>query len=315
MMLHRLSTLALLLLLWRIPLAVQAQDLTAIDSISIWPSRVYVVLPQDSLFTIHHVVAQAPGHWRNPTGTVSLEIYDLLVPAAAVQRLIPASSSPSNDLFIPGDTLLITLAILPTDVGTADWQPIALDTVPARCRLSVRDLVRDGLRHLSAYCAAGNAPNHLLLTRLNLFPVVRRQGQYWSPRSTVLTEYFLVRSLPVHLRTQINYAAINTKGPSLSRNAPWRVIGAWLPPEYQYRNLWPIGLVHDSVHTSMYSFWSRPPVGTTHPTLRYFGSGQFIYKPGIGLISGKYPTYSSISGLILPDRFDHIIVDGRVRLR
>lgn len=293
------------------------QVLTAIDSASIWPHRVYVVL-ENAPFPIHHVQTQSTGNKGNNSSTVTVEIYNLLVPATSIHNFIPASENIRGYLFTASDTLLITLSALPDDKGKIVWQPIDPDTISMRHRLSLVDVARDGARRLLAYRQAGKPPEHTLTTRINLFPVVQKQGRYWVPSSFVLTQYFLVQPRATSLLTHTDYVTINVKSPALSYDAPWRTMVALLPADSQqrYTRTMPIGIVREGTYRGMTEFWSRPPMTISHPGLRYFGIGIFEYKPGIGVISGGYAHYfQEFTPFFSRIFFDHVVVDGKAILR
>jgi hypothetical protein len=293
------------------------QGLTALDSASLWPPRVYVVL-ENAPFPIHHVQTQSTGHKTNTSGTITVEIYNLLVPATDIRLFIPTSENIRGYGFTPGDTLLVTLSALPDATGNVVWQPIDPDTVATRCRFSLPDVVRDGARRVRAYRQAGNPPEHVLTTRINLFPIVRKQGRYWAPGPFVLTQYFLIRPRTTSRLARADYVTINVKSPALSYDAPWRTMLALLPADGQYRytRAMPIGIVREGTYRGVTECWSRPSIMISHPGLRYFGMEIFEYKTGVGVVSGRYAHYfQDFTPFFSRMFFDHVIIDGKTLLR
>lgn len=100
-----------------VPALARSRTHPVIDSTRRHSSRSYVVL-HDAPFPIHYVRAQAleSGSNKKP---ISLEIYNLLV-AGTTARTMGSSASvgeSQNTVFEPGDTLLITLSVLPNADG------------------------------------------------------------------------------------------------------------------------------------------------------------------------------------------------------
>ena len=293
--------------------AAQCQTLSAIDSASIWPRRVYVAL-DNVPFAIHQVQAQRTTQGANVASPVTVEIYNLLVPAAVARQLAYPNSR--GELFVTGDTLLVTISVLPNKDGAVVWKPISLDTISARYMLSMTDVIRDGGQRIKEYRKAGKPKDHLLTSRINLFPIVQRQGRYWTPDAYVLTQYFIVQPLLTKSLALTDYVTINTKSPIVPVDATWRTIRALLPSKGNYEYSTAIGIVLEKTHQGMFEFWSRPQINVSHPGLRHFGIGSFEYKPGIGLVSGKYAQYFyELNPLDFQMNFDSVVIDGKVRLR
>jgi hypothetical protein len=302
------------LLLFVTSISSLGQSFTAVDSASVWPRHAYVVL-NDSHFPIHHVFAQRTEKSASPMPSVSVEIYNLLVPAAIVHQMSSVAKQ-SDSVFNLKDTLLISLSILPNNKGKISWIPIDMDTIPVNHLLSLTDVVRDGKRRVELYRLAGNPKDHLLTSRINLFPIVKLQGRFWTPSTYVLTEYFLIRSYVTKSLESADYVVINDKSPTVPFDAPWRDIRELLPKKGNYKYSTAMGIVLSSKQRGIAEFWSRPEVNVSHPGLRHFGVGVFEYKPGIGLVSGKYAYYfHELNPLDSQIFFDHIVVDGKTVLR
>ncbi|WP_110980539.1 hypothetical protein [Hymenobacter sediminis] len=236
-----------------------------------------------------------------------METYNLLIPATAGKS------------WRKGDTLLIAFSLLPNKQGAITWSPLALDTLPAGMLRSLPEVVRDGFARVQAYDQAGKPRDHLLITQDRLLPVVRRAGRYWVPGPYVMTQYFRIRSQATSSLVQTDYVTINIKSPAVSSDAPYRTLRALFPPDvpYEWALFSPIGIVREGAYHGRYEFWSRPPWDMGHvPFSRYYGADIFEYKPGIGLLSGRYRWYFKELDWSKPNAyFDQITVDGHTQLR
>lgn len=307
--------LYLMLMLLGASTGAKSQVLTAVDSASIWPRRVYVRL-DECQFPIHYAQAHQINNAPGKVPPVSIEIYNLLVPAGKVQQLFTSVAAHHKRVFGTEDSLLVTLSILPNSKGMIDWQPVDLDAIPAKHLVSTADIIRDGGERIEAYRSAGNPRDHLLTTRTNLFPIIRRQGRYWAPSSYVLTEYFLIQPRTTHSLAQADYVTINVKSPIISFGAPWRDIRALLPAKRNYEYSMAMGIALEGKHQGLFEFWSRPEINISHPGLRHFGIGVFMYKPGIGIVSGQYAQYFyKLNPLNWQITFDRIMVDNNTKIK
>jgi len=307
-----LYPLRLLLLLLCIP--VSAQSLAAIDSASVLPSHVYVLL-QDTAFPIHHIQAKNTANNINEGRSISLEIYNLLLSTTTINQLA-ASSTP---FLQKNDSLLITLSILPDSQGKVNWQTIDLDTIHPKHYTSLQKVIEDGVKRLAAYVGAGRPQDHRIISRINLRPIVKRQGQYWTPVNEVFTEYFLIRTRKTSDLSRADYMTINIKSPVVAYNAPYRALRSLLPSSipYAYTKSLPMGIALSDKYKGIYRFWSRTPATPLHvPGLRYYGNELFEYKPGIGIISGNYHSYYyPASNIELSAFFNYVLLDKTKRLR
>lgn len=309
----------------------EARNQAAIDSASHRYVRRYAVL-KDVPFATHHIQALASGV-NDKSAPVYVEIYNILVPATRIKQSTPHANTAQkqNAVFEKGDTLLVTLSILPNTKGIIEWEVIKPDTIANGQLLSVSDVVREGQQRLAAYRKAGSPKDYLLVSCVDLFPVVQRNGQYWTPKSViapdpffdglpaymrrewyrvpspyVLTQFFLIRSHATQYIDHADYMTINIKSPFLSSDAPWRTVRELLPATSHYEYSPAMGIVPEGVFRGVFEFWSRPRIG----------SGVFEYKPGIGLLSGSYNDYFYELDPGKPRLFfDRIIVDDKIHLR
>lgn len=106
---------------------------------------------------------------------------------------------------------------------------------------------------------------------------------------------------------------INIGGPVLDFNAPWRTIQAMYTSStaYPWSRVLPIGIVKAGMQQGAYKFWSRIGYTIADPTIRHYGAGTFLYKPGIGLLLGNYlPHYPIVDEHSLPT-LNKLVIDDK----
>ncbi len=314
-----------------LPMLAQSQTPAAVKSFYLKALPFYLVL-QNASFPIHHIRAQTLKSGSS-TKPVSLEIYNLLIPATTVQKLAPTVNADNSQsvVLVPSDTLLITLSVLPNTEGVIEWKPISVDTISAGRLLPLSTVIKEGRRCLAANYKANSPQDCQQTSSRNLLPIAWREGHYWTPKSVIVSDpfrdglptrmqrewpqvpspyvmmqCFLIRSYATRYLDRADYVTINVKSPTLSFDAPWRVVRTLLPPKVNYTYSLAMGLVPEGVFKGVFEFWSRPRVS----------SGVFEYKPGIGLISGSYDDYFYDLNPAMPRlHFDDIVLDGKIRLR
>jgi hypothetical protein len=267
--------------------------------------RQYVLL-SDSLGALHHVKAQRGGRQFEGIlasdagqGTpatitipkVSVEILNLLVSAPRVRQLLAPWEGNDASYFLSGDTLLITMALLPTLTGRVTWQPVQPDTIPSGSLRSLADAVREGGKRIAAYRKAGNPGVHDLLCRDDLVPLVWRQGQYWAPSSYVLTEYFQVRHRSTQTFPATDLATVNILGRLFPKEVLLQQKRRQSGNAHAQLEGFPAGNVIQRHAGGRYEFWSNPSVTLSHPDVLHYGSGDFQYRPGVGVVSSTYKFY------------------------
>jgi hypothetical protein len=292
-----------------------SQDFTAIASTSVLPRHLYVLM-DNAPVAIHHVEAQAQRIVNKPDSAfpVNVEIYNILVPGNFVRQTTYPELR--GVLSGTGDTLLIALSVLPTNGGLIVWKPITLDTIPFGHILTIADVVHDGVRRIEEYRKAGKPLDCLITSRINLFPIIKREERYWVPDTEVFTQYFVVQPLSTKSLAQADFVTINIKSPLVSPDAPWRTIRALLPAEINYEYTPYRGITLESIDKGVFAFWSSPFIGVSHPSRMHVGIGKFKYKPGIGIISGKYAQYFyNFNPFGYKINFNSITVNGKVMVR
>ncbi|AMR28077.1 hypothetical protein A0257_13900 [Hymenobacter psoromatis] len=221
-----------------------------------------------------------------------------------------------SSLSAPRDTdqLLVTMAVLPDlATGQVTWVPLAPDSLAARHTASLTAVLHDCFTQLVAYKAAQPYAN-ALTRRLDLRPVIWRDGRRWTTRNVVLTEYFLVRRQPQWFIESSDNVTLNYQTRVFSRAdlaALQRRLAVAFPTEADRP------LVAGELETKLllerqdgltYSFWStRPGVFDLEPELVYFGVTELQFRPGIGMVSGKFPTYFQLNDIATANTFFEVL--------
>jgi hypothetical protein len=316
--------LRFLCLLLGIPIAGSAQEGSK-------EPRQYVIL-SDSLGPLHRIKVQRGGRQfegivasgvergASTTTTIpktSVEIFNLLISGTRVKLLSSSKQDKSAVHFLNTDTLLITMALLPRINSEVTWLPVQLDTIPSGRLATLVDVVQDGGQRIAAYRQAGNPGDHRLLCRDNVVPLVKHKGQYWAPNSYVLTEYFQVRHRPTQNFPETDLATINI----LSRPFPKEVLLQTKRRQtgnaHAQLTAIPAGNVIQRRNEGRYEFWSNPSTVLSHPSVLHYGSGDFQYQPGTGVVSSTYKHYfqsfpDPYLQYVWDEPFEVISIDGQM---
>jgi hypothetical protein len=232
--------------------------------------------------------------------TEFVDIINLL----ADNSLIPYQTQGSLSTPLDGphntDQLLVTMAVLPDRAtGLVTWEPLAPDSLRTKPSASVEAVFQDCYARIFAYKAGQPYPNYLT-RRLDLRPIVRRAGRYWTTRNTVLTEYFLVRNQPRWFADATDNVTLNYKARVFSRAdfaALTRQLALAFPKEAERPILageLQTRLLLEKKAGTTYTFWSIPP-HVTDAGLTFFGAGEVQFRPDVGVVSGKYATYFDLN--------------------
>lgn len=243
-----------------------------------------------------------PLHWVQ-TQRVSkgqsqqMELLNLLIPNKVVKAHPPQGRSSQALL---RDELLIAIAILPDrETGRITWKPIRPDTLAAARRVSIARLLDDCYARVYAYEIQRTHLYNQLTRRTDVKPLIERDGQVWTTPNVVLTEYFLLRNRSTYWPTAGDNITINVQARPFTR-ADFRQAeqistkgatgeGAFPAVEAELGTI----LLLEEQRNGIYTFWSQAPLIADGP-LRDYGSVDIQFKPGVGLVSGKYNQYFSI---------------------
>jgi hypothetical protein len=132
---------------------------------------------------------------------------------------------------------------------------------------------------------------------MDFYPVIKRGKQYFTPRYQVLTEYFVVRNYPTWYPTSGDNALINCLAqPFTPHNYAVQQEAAVAasnlkaqPFPFLRRELTGKLLLWKTTGED-YTFWSMPPT-VIHGGVAELGVEEFRFRPKVGLLSGKYPSY------------------------
>ncbi|QKG51357.1 hypothetical protein [Hymenobacter sp. BRD67] len=204
--------------------------------------------------------------------------------------------------FYPTDKLLVTLAVLPDEqTGQVTWNLVNIDTLSSRARVPLEAVLRNGVEQLVAYKRQLPVLN-MLTRRLDWQPIIKRQGRYYTTPNQVLTEYFLVRRRPVWFPGTADNVTLNC-GAQPFAPADFAALQKRLILTFPKLADRPFvaGEIIVRLHLAskapaLYTFWSIPlKVFDGPPAILYFGAVDLKFKPGIGVISGKYPDHFHMS--------------------
>jgi hypothetical protein len=275
----------------------------------------YYVVLNPAACNLHRVVGRKVTASALGTTRAALEILNVLVPGELV-RQSAAESANQNQLFGRADTLLIALSVLAGDTTHITWTPVVLDTLPAGRRLSLPDLIRDGATRLRAYRQRPHPAQNPVTRRSDLVPVLYRAGRYVvpAPGAFVLTEYLVVRSGPTKYPLAGDNVTLNVQSPAFPEDS---IRQAVFHPQPRRGNadatlLFDLAgrYLLDGRAGNSYRFWYCYP-GIDHPSMLDYGSGNLLYQPGVGLLSGQYrPFFSSSFAHACTDLFDVVRVES-----
>ncbi len=283
-------------LLASLPSLAQCQTQSSTQPLPTSAARHYVVIPAAEAAT--HVKTRR----LRANRAEYLELLNVRLPSSFVrQKLLDTQDITLLTGLFAADELLVTLAILPDPrTGQVTWVPIDLDSVATR-QVSWARVAADCYTRLFNFEAARNPKELYAHRRMDFQPVVKRGQQYFTPHYQVLTEYFVLRNYPAwyptsgdnalinclaHPFTPLDYAAQQTAvGTSELRNQPVPFLRGELAGRLFLRQ----------VVDQEYYFWSMP-FDVVHGGVAEHGVEEFRFRPGIGLVSGKYPSYFNLDG-------------------
>lgn len=206
--------------------------------------------------------------------------------------------------------------MLAGDTTHITWTPVTLDTLPAGRLLSLSDLIRDGATRIRAYRQRSQPAQNPFTRRSDLVPVLYRAGRYVVPATGtfVLTEYLVVRPGPTKYPLAGDNVTLNVKSQAFPEDSIRQVV---FHPQPARGNadanlLFDLAgrYLLDGREGNGYRFWYSYP-GIDHPTMLDYGSGNLLYQPGIGLLSGQYlPFFTCSFAHSFTDLFDVVRVES-----
>jgi hypothetical protein len=270
---------------------------------------IHYVVVDNQQYNTHHIITRRSGADYIEINSTSVEIFNILSPNNLIKP-IRMSHKVSSERKI--DTILVSISLLPHAGKEINWIPIQLDSIAKGELLPVSDLVNMAERQLIAFQKNGNPLAKGTLCRGDIVPVVNRNGLYYRPIAYALTEFFLISPNTIHTYKQANMATIDIKSPvfpisTLLENASR---ASHNPHAQAWAAIMAGNLLQSKAH-GRYEFWSNP-APSSHATPLHYGTGSFLYQPGVGLVSGKYESYFSESGQFIDDFFDIISIDGKL---
>lgn len=245
---------------------------------------------------------------RNAFGYASeakQEIFNLIFTPKVLVNYI----SRADRIDFDKDPVLIVLSVLSDSKGMIEWITVNPDTILTE-KITSYELLHNigGIKNV--LCMEGSrlsaAQNTNMVRRNDIRPVIIKNGKYMTVKNYVLTECFIIKS---SLGNYNRMNSINIKGTVYSKRET-------IEKMYYKQNTLELkdkllckyilqGKIGDD-----YEFWSIPPM-VIHGDFLYYGIGEFLYRPGIGIISGKNSNYYEISSSDPRDSFFEVVsIDG-----
>jgi len=262
------------------------------------PTASYVILNL-ARPDIHHVLTERTGDNYIGITSAKVEIYNILRP----QPKQPGKPST--------DTLLISLSILPLPDGQLVWKSIQADSLSKLPLLSIDALTKLANERIISYFHKGKPLNRVELSRDSIVPIVQRGNRYYLANTYVLTSFFIVRPHTIHSLNQADMATIDSNSPLFSADSLLNVASS--QSGNKHAQLWAAvqtGNIIQSKSSGYYEFWSNPRP-SSHANWLYYGMDRFLYKPGIGIVSGKYEAFFSERNQFIDNFLDIVSIDGK----
>lgn len=175
------------------------------------------------------------------------------------------------------------------------------------------ELVCEAARDLKKYELADRPVEHELIARDDLVPIIQRGCRYWVPSPYILTEYFTVAPQATEQFTASDLATINVRGKSFPKEDLLAQARKAANKPRLPLDAVQAGNILQRSRNGFCEFWSNLRRDVEHPAPLHGGSGSFLYKPGIGLVSGLYNDYFSMDARLVSRKFfDILSIDGKL---
>ncbi|SET37345.1 hypothetical protein [Hymenobacter actinosclerus] len=226
--------------------------------------------------------------------TQQVDIVNLQVPLPSAFPMAPQ--------LVASGTMLITLVALPDATsGQLRWQPIWPDTLAPARRITAAAFTDTCLQRLARYHRKGGrlGEDNALTRSADIKPIIWRDGRYWTPAGYTLTELFLVCPVPFTLPHQADNVTISLKArpfPLAQFEQEWQ-LGQRFYPSGRRAGLAQVLasklFLEKKLPDGTYEFYTAA-TNIMDGGSFYAGAEDFRYRPGIGLVSGKYSTHFSL---------------------
>lgn len=227
-----------------------------------------------------------------------IEIFNIKAPMSKFKKTL------YDSFFQKNDTLLITMTVLPFKDGRITWRRILIDSVNRQDIHKLYNIAAEGITRIKKYRQTGSPADHKIIIRDNLIPIIFSNNEYYIPEPYILTEYFHIVNKKENNSITSDLATINIHSRIISKDSILKQIRINSnKPRLQLSYAITAGNTLQAYRNGCYEFWSNPATVVSEPDPLHYGSGDFIYKPGIGILSGKYIGYFSESSKIASDCF------------
>jgi hypothetical protein len=194
------------------------------------------------------------------------------------------------------DSLLLVFAAVEDDVSRELWQPYQ-EQPPVF--LAPEAFLADCLSRLDRYKRQGPGAYNDVTRYVFLKPVLTMQGVKKTFTGIVLTEAFLVMPIPGLLFGQADNVTINVLAPVVSEGQLEQSVRAYRryfnTSAESFTDMLPSKVLLEQKTKGLYYFWTCPPGLMDAPNFIH-GAEDFVYRPGVGILTGTYSSFTGFDG-------------------
>lgn len=229
-----------------------------------------------------------------------LDIINVIVPKDTIRTYSNGYNSDNNVEIesngpLDNDEVLITMSILPDKFGHVNWTIVNPDTIALKTRVRFSSLTRHCFERVFAFKKSQPEPNFLTRS-ISLRPIIKINGAYLTTSNSVLTDCFLLRDRATWFPDASDGITINCLAKpvtlqeltiiqnNINKSSTTLAVRPNILLELTAK------ILVERNEKQVVTFWSIPP-RVLHADILFFGIGDFKFKPGTGIISGKYAEY------------------------
>lgn len=236
-------------------------------------------------------------------------LYNILFDQQKMQKLLRERGL-HYPLFPRQATLLTTLSVLPgREIGSQKvkqkklirkitWKKVELDTLTDHL-LTLDSLMLMAAKNVNSYymdsisAFAGLKCGKLITTKI--IPIIQRGKSYYRTDNDVLTEFRPIIDQSTNSPVPTDKASLNLSAQPFSRaqeraqiqrEGHAKLMENWAAHN---DNIFLEKRYTENGHT-LYQFWAGPP-GAFDVSWPCYGTEDFVFLPGVGIIAGSYPAY------------------------
>ncbi|TLM89957.1 hypothetical protein FDY95_18200 [Hymenobacter jeollabukensis] len=192
------------------------------------------------------------------------------------------------------DSLLLVFAAVEGDSPRMLWQDY--DGAPL---LDPKAFLANCVARLDFYKHQGHPQYNDITRYTSIKPVLTLGGQRQTFTGAPLTESFLVLPVPDLLFGQADNVTINTLAPALASAQLDQAVEAarllFNINDGMFTSVMASKLLLARRQKSLYYYWTYPPGLMDGPNWMN-GAETFVYRPGVGILTGTYSSYTEVEG-------------------